>query len=49
VVGLSVCRGDYVRDMPAEHDTEEALGGFVEVASIHQTFIESGVGGSKDY
>ena len=49
VVGLGVCRGDNVRGSAAEHETEETLGCLVEVASKHQTFIEGGFGGSKDY
>ena len=49
MVGLEVCRGDNVRDSATEHETEEALGCLVEVASKHQTFIEGGLGGSKEY
>jgi hypothetical protein len=49
VVGLGVCRGDNVRDSATEHETEEALGCFVEVASIHQTLIKGGFGGSNGY
>jgi hypothetical protein len=49
VVGLGVRRGDYVRDTPTEHETEETFEGFVEVTSKHQTFIVGGVGSSKDY
>ncbi len=49
VVGLGVCRGDYFRGLRTEHETEEALGCYVEVATVHQTLIEGGVGGSEDY
>jgi len=48
VVGLGKHRGDDVGDVPAEHDTEEALGRFIEIAGKHQTLVEGGVGGSKD-
>jgi hypothetical protein len=48
VVGPDVCLGEDLRSPATEHKTEEALGGFVEVAGTHQTFIDGGVGGADD-
>jgi hypothetical protein len=49
VAGSGVCRRDDVCDVATEHNPEEALGGFVKVASKHQAFIEGGISGSNEY
>lgn len=48
MAGVGVCFGENMHSLAAEHETEEALGCFGEVAGEHQPFIEGRVGGSKD-
>ncbi len=45
VVGLDERRGDYVPGAATEHEAEETLSCFVDVAGKCQTFIKRGVGG----